>query len=70
MELTLFGCAKAYLFDHDDLFLVPGYRLDSAWYLSMFSAAIAVLCAFGLAISAYLLPPEDGYQFLRDPSGV
>ncbi|GAB1314057.1 hypothetical protein MFIFM68171_04267 [Madurella fahalii] len=60
----------AYMFDHDDLFLVPGYRLGSAWYICMFSAAIALLCAFGLAISAYVLPPEDGYQFLNDPSRV
>ncbi|KAL2016628.1 hypothetical protein VTK56DRAFT_3246 [Thermocarpiscus australiensis] len=60
----------AYLFDNDDLFLVPGYRLDSSWYLCTFSAGIALLTAFGLAISAFILPPEDGYVLLRDPSGV
>ncbi|AEO62518.1 uncharacterized protein THITE_2106764 [Thermothielavioides terrestris NRRL 8126] len=61
---------KAYLFDHNELFLVPGYRLDSSWYLCMLSAAVALLAAAGLAISAFVLPPEDGYQLLSDPSGV
>ncbi|SPQ21981.1 5694e39c-5271-435a-a649-dba11c1f462f [Thermothielavioides terrestris] len=60
----------AYLFDHNELFLVPGYRLDSSWYLCMLSAAVALLAAAGLAISAFVLPPEDGYQLLSDPSGV
>ncbi|KAK4113839.1 hypothetical protein N656DRAFT_601984 [Canariomyces notabilis] len=62
--------SHAYLFDHDDLFLVPGYYLDSSWYLCLSSAIIALLCAFGLAIAAYALPPEDGYQFLHDSSDV
>jgi len=54
----------AYLFDHDDLFLVPGYRLDSSWYLCTISAGAALLAGVGLAISALVLPPEDGYQQL------
>ncbi|KAL2143688.1 hypothetical protein VTI28DRAFT_10118 [Corynascus sepedonium] len=58
----------AYLFDHDDLFLVPGYRLDSSWYLCTVSAAVAFLTGLGLAISARLLPPEDGYQLLAGGS--
>ncbi|KAL2170994.1 hypothetical protein VTG60DRAFT_4009 [Thermothelomyces hinnuleus] len=59
----------AYAFDHDDLFLVPGYRLDSSWYLCTFSAGIALLAGVGLAISAMVLPPEDGYQLLLGESG-
>ncbi|KAK4138009.1 hypothetical protein BT67DRAFT_372201 [Trichocladium antarcticum] len=60
----------AYLFDHDDFFLVPGYRLDSSWYLCTSSAAVALLAACGLAIAAAVLPPEDGYLFLGDSGGV
>ncbi|EAQ90722.1 hypothetical protein CHGG_02657 [Chaetomium globosum CBS 148.51] len=61
----------AYLFDHDDLFLVPGYRLDSSWYLCTASASAALLAGVGLAISALVLPPEDGYsQLLNDSNGV
>ncbi|KAK4154595.1 hypothetical protein C8A00DRAFT_32631 [Chaetomidium leptoderma] len=60
----------AYLFDHDELFLVPGYRLDSSWYLCTISAGAALLAGVGLAISAVVLPPEDGYQMLGDPNGV
>ncbi|KAL2160609.1 hypothetical protein VTH06DRAFT_1297 [Thermothelomyces fergusii] len=58
----------AYAFDHDDLFLVPGYRLDLSWYLCTFSAGIALLAGVGLAISALVLPPEDGYQLLLGES--
>ncbi|KAM7196510.1 hypothetical protein V8F20_006984 [Naviculisporaceae sp. PSN 640] len=55
-----------YLFNHDDMFLVPGYKLGAAWYLCTASAAITILVACGLALSAYVLPPEDGYEFLND----
>ncbi|KAL2258181.1 hypothetical protein VTK26DRAFT_8621 [Humicola hyalothermophila] len=58
-----------YLFDHDDFFLVPGYKLDSSYYLCAFSAGFGLLAACGLAISAFVLPPEDGYQVLGDSSG-
>jgi hypothetical protein len=58
------------MFDHDDMFLVPGYRLDLSWYLCTFSAGVALLTGVGLAISAFVLPPEDGYELLTDPSGV
>ncbi len=52
------------------MFLVPGYRLASSWYLCTFSAGVALLAGVGLAISALVLPQEDGYQLLSDPSGV
>ncbi|KAK4444461.1 hypothetical protein QBC34DRAFT_415292 [Podospora aff. communis PSN243] len=59
-----------YVFDHDNLFHVPGYALGASWYLCTGSGAVAALCAVGLVISAVVLPPEGGYVFLRDTSGV
>ncbi|OAQ70690.1 pre-mRNA splicing factor [Pochonia chlamydosporia 170] len=56
----------AYLYDNDDQFTIPGWNLDVSWYISTASAAISLLAAAGLAVSAYLLPPEDGYDFLED----
>lgn len=61
---------QAYLFDHDDLFLVPGYELGMAFYLSAGSVVAAMLAAAGLAISAIVLPREDGYEMLVERSGV
>lgn len=52
------------------MFLVPGYRLDSSWYLCTASAGVALLAGVGLAISAFVLPPEDGYELLGDSNGV
>ncbi|KAG9252058.1 uncharacterized protein F5Z01DRAFT_247036 [Emericellopsis atlantica] len=57
----------AYLYDHDDQFTVPGWHLDISWILSTVSATICALAAVGLAASAYMLPQEDGYDFLEDP---
>lgn len=47
--------------------MVPGWNLDASWIISTVSAAICFLIAVGLAASAYLLPPEEGYGFLEDP---
>lgn len=58
---------QAYHFDHDQLFLVPGWHLGTSWYLCTTSTSLSVLSAVGLAISAYILPPEGGYQFLTEP---
>ncbi|KAL1844500.1 hypothetical protein VTK73DRAFT_2401 [Phialemonium thermophilum] len=55
-----------YLFDHDDQFLVPGWRLDTSWILSTVSASVALLCAAGLAVSVLVLPPEGGYELVGD----
>jgi len=62
-----FSYCQTYLIDNDDKFLVPGYHLDTSWILCTISAGVSVLCAVGLAASALLLPPEDGYEFLDDP---
>ncbi|KAF4987171.1 hypothetical protein FGRMN_10510 [Fusarium graminum] len=57
----------AYLYDHDDQFTIPGWNLDASFYLSTAGAAISLLTAAGITLSAYLLPPEAGYDFLSDP---
>ncbi|TPX18050.1 uncharacterized protein E0L32_011869 [Thyridium curvatum] len=57
----------AYLLDHDEKFIVPGWKLDKSWILCIVSGSLAVLSALGLTISAFVLPPEDGYEFLDDP---
>ena len=41
--------------------------MDKAWVFSAVSGGISVVCALGLAMSAFILPPEDGYEFLHDP---
>ncbi|KAK1512125.1 hypothetical protein CTAM01_01055, partial [Colletotrichum tamarilloi] len=66
IEFTLMGIV-AYLYDNDEQFQVPGWGLDSSWILCTVSASISILCAAGLAISAFVLPPEEGYEFLNDP---
>ncbi|OAA72629.1 hypothetical protein LEL_08413 [Akanthomyces lecanii RCEF 1005] len=57
----------AYLFDHDDQFIIPGWQLGVSWYLALFSALLGMVTVVGLVLSAYLLPPEDGYEFLDEP---
>ncbi|KAH6899724.1 hypothetical protein B0T10DRAFT_3502 [Thelonectria olida] len=57
----------AYLFENDDQFTIPGWNLDVSFYLGTSSAIISILTAAGITLSAYLLPPEDGYDFLEDP---
>lgn len=58
---------QAYLFDHDDQFIIPGWQLGASWYLALFSAVLSIVTVLGLVLSAYLLSPEDGYEFLDDP---
>lgn len=55
-----------YLLDHDDRFLVPGWHLGTSWTLCTVSWSLAALCGLGLALAAYVLPPEDGYELLLD----
>ncbi|KAG5979706.1 hypothetical protein E4U55_004845 [Claviceps digitariae] len=59
--------AVAYLFDHDDQFTIPDWSLDVSWTTSLASAVISLAGAAGLAVSAYLMAPEEGYDFLDDP---
>ncbi|KUI74252.1 hypothetical protein VM1G_09733 [Cytospora mali] len=61
----------SFLYDHDEFFSVPGWNLDTSWFLCTVSASIAALIGVGLVICAYFLPPEDdGYNFLEDPIDV
>ncbi|GJC79587.1 pre-mRNA splicing factor [Colletotrichum tofieldiae] len=66
VEFTLMGIV-AYLYDNDEQFQVPGWGLDTSWILCTISASVSILCAVGLGISAFVLPPEEGYEFLNDP---
>ncbi|OIW23702.1 hypothetical protein CONLIGDRAFT_140595 [Coniochaeta ligniaria NRRL 30616] len=70
--LVLFSgmAVVAYLFDNHNRFAIPGWRLDTSWVLCTVSGTIVVLSAVGVAISAYVLPPEDGYELLPDQPGV
>ncbi|KAI0134117.1 hypothetical protein BJ170DRAFT_591111 [Xylariales sp. AK1849] len=57
----------AYLFDHDPQFETPGWKLDWSWILCVVSGSVSVVLAAVLALSAYVLPPEDDYEYLEDP---
>ncbi len=48
----------------------PAGHLDVSWVLCTVSGGTVLLCALGLAMSAFILPPEDGYEFLDDPDRV
>lgn len=57
---------QSYLYDHNDQFTIPGWHLDTSWLLCTISASLSLACAFTLAASHYLLPPEGGYDALPD----
>ncbi|KAG6016251.1 hypothetical protein E4U41_004480 [Claviceps citrina] len=59
--------AVAYLFDHEDQFAIPGWSLGRSWSAGLAGAVLSLAGAVGLAVSAYLLAPEEGYDFLEDP---
>lgn len=56
----------AYLFDHDEMFVVPGWRLDKGWVLAVVGGTVSLLAAGGLVGSKFLLGEEGGYEFLDD----
>ncbi|KAK9776548.1 hypothetical protein SCAR479_06871 [Seiridium cardinale] len=56
----------AYLFNNDSQFTVSGWNLGWSWALCTTSAGVSVLVATGLALSAYVLPPEDDYEPVGD----
>ncbi|KAH8785413.1 hypothetical protein F5883DRAFT_515041 [Diaporthe sp. PMI_573] len=61
----------SFLYDNDEYFSVPGWRLDTSWILCTVSASVAAVLVGALASCAYFLPPEDdGYNFLDDPLNV
>ncbi|KAI1492515.1 hypothetical protein F5X96DRAFT_626045 [Biscogniauxia mediterranea] len=57
----------AYLFDNDSQFVIPGWELGWSFVLCTVSASVSVLIAASLAASAWILPPEDDYEYLEDP---
>lgn len=57
----------AYIFDNDDKFSVPGWRLDTSWIMTTVGAAVCLMCAALFPISVHVLPSEGDYEFLGDP---
>ncbi|RDW91140.1 hypothetical protein BP5796_02305 [Coleophoma crateriformis] len=53
----------AYLFDNDDRFFV-GWKLDKSWILCTISWSIAIISAALISLSAFVFPPEDGYELI------
>lgn len=54
----------AYLYDWDERFFV-GWRLDVSWIITTVSWCIVFMNAVSLALSGFLLPPEDGYELIK-----
>lgn len=57
---------QAYLFDNDKLFDIAGWSLGYSWILCTVSASVSVLLAVTFAASAYMLPPEEDYEYVGD----
>lgn len=57
---------QSHLYDTNDQFTIPGWRLDTSWLLCTISASLSLGCAVSLVASNYLLPPEGGYDSLPD----
>ncbi|KAF7889781.1 uncharacterized protein EAF02_002196 [Botrytis sinoallii] len=53
----------AYLYDHDEQFF-PGWKLDKGWIFCTISWCLSIASAAGIAISAFALAPEDGYELI------
>jgi len=54
----------AYLFDNDEKFFAPGWKLDKSWILCTISWSIAILSAVFISFSAFIFPPEGGYELI------
>jgi hypothetical protein len=55
---------QAYTYDNYDRFVIPGFTLGTSWILCTVSWTIAILAAVGVIVSAFVFPPEDGYEFI------
>jgi hypothetical protein len=62
-EDLLTDLEQAYLFDNDERFFI-GWKLDKSWILCTVSWSIAVLSAAFISLSAFVFPPEDGYELI------
>ncbi|TVY78416.1 hypothetical protein LSUE1_G003709 [Lachnellula suecica] len=67
MLVGIVQCASmaivAYLFDYDDRFF-EGWQLDKSFIMCTVSWSIAVISAAFLSLSAFVLPPEEGYELI------
>lgn len=54
----------AYLFDNDDDFSIPGWKLDNSWILCTVSWSIAILSAAFITLAAFVFPEEGGYELI------
>ncbi|KAI9892778.1 MAG: hypothetical protein M1814_001198 [Vezdaea aestivalis] len=55
----------AYLYDHDDRFF-QGWQLSTSWIMCTISWSILASSAAIIVVSAWLLPPEGGYELIPD----
>ncbi|PHH67450.1 hypothetical protein CDD81_63 [Ophiocordyceps australis] len=66
VELAIISMV-AFILNHDkELFAEADWTLGSSWCLATIGASLTFLAAVGMGASAYLLPPEGGYEFLDD----
>lgn len=56
----------AFLYDNDERFFPPGWRLDSSWILCTVSWAFSFMIATGLIAAAIVLPEEGNYELIPD----
>jgi hypothetical protein len=61
---TVLMAEQAYTYDNYDRFLIPGFTLDTSWILCIISFSVTILSAATLIVSAFIFPPEHGYEFL------
>jgi len=54
----------AYLYDYDDRFFV-GWTLDLSWAMAVVSWSVMLVLAGFVSMAGFLMPPEDGYEFLK-----
>jgi len=56
----------AYLYDHDERFFPPGWKLDVSWILCTFSWSLLALTGMGIGAATYASPNEGGYELIPD----
>ncbi|KAI9853900.1 MAG: hypothetical protein M1824_000825 [Vezdaea acicularis] len=55
-----------YIYDYDEAHFLIGCHLGISWVICTISWCILIVAAIGVAISAYLLPQEGGYELIPD----
>lgn len=59
----------SYLFEDDDRFSIPGWRLDKGWALCTSSWVIQLLVGAGVIAATALMAEEGGYELISDALG-